>query len=67
MHLFVSEDDGGRVVINESSLLALALQEIKNLKEKVKKTEKLESKVLKLTEDISNLTEVINTLTYKIE
>ena len=66
-HLFVSEDDGGRVVINESSLLALALQEIKNLKEKVKKTEKLESKVLKLTEDISNLTEVINTLTYKIE
>ena len=66
-HLFVSEDDGGRVVINESSLLALALQEIKKLKEKVKKTEKLESKVLKLTEDISNLTEVINTLTYKIE
>ena len=66
-HLFVSEDDSGRVVINESSLLALALQEIKNLKEKVKKTEKLESKVLKLTEDISNLTEVINTLTYKIE
>ena len=66
-HLFVSEDDGGRVVINESSLLALALQEIKKLKEKVKKTEKLESKVLKLTEDISNLTEVINTLAYKIE
>ena len=66
-HLFVSEDDGGRVVVNESSLLALALQEIKKLKEKVKKTEKLESKVLKLTEDISNLTEVINTLTYKIE
>lgn len=66
-HLFVSEDDSGRVVINESSLLALALQEIKNLKEKVKKTEKLESKVLRLTEDISNLTEVINTLTYKIE
>ena len=66
-HLFVSEDDGGRVVINESSLLALALQEIKNLKDKDKKTEKLESKVLKLTEDISNLTEVINTLTYKIE
>lgn len=36
-HLFVSEDDGGNAVVNESSLLALALQEIKNLKEEVRK------------------------------
>ncbi|HJG97578.1 MAG TPA: hypothetical protein K8V90_10790, partial [Romboutsia timonensis] len=64
-HLFVSEDDGGRVVINESSLLALALQEIKNLKEKVKKTEELELKVLELTDSVENLTGIINTLINK--
>lgn len=64
-HLFVSEDDGGRVVINESSLLALALQEIKNLKEKVKKTEELELKVLELADSVENLTGIINTLINK--
>lgn len=64
-HLFVSEDDSGRVVINESSLLALALQEIKNLKEKVKKTEELELKVLELADSVENLTGIINTLINK--
>ena len=36
-HLFVDTDDAGKSVVNESSLLALALQEIKNLKEEVRK------------------------------
>lgn len=36
-HLFVDTDDEGKAVVNESSLLALALQEIKNLKEEVRK------------------------------
>ena len=35
-HLFVSEDDAGKVVVNESSLLALALSEIKKLKQEIK-------------------------------
>ena len=35
-HLFISEDDGGKTVVNESSLLALSLQEIKNLKDEIK-------------------------------
>ncbi|MGL5715723.1 MAG: hypothetical protein ACRCX2_22060, partial [Paraclostridium sp.] len=35
-HLFVSEDEGGNTYVNESSLLALALQEIKNLKEELR-------------------------------
>ena len=35
-HLFVNADDGGNVVVNESSLLALALLEIKNLKQEIK-------------------------------
>ena len=32
-HLFVGEDDGGKTVVNESSLLALALLEIQKLKQ----------------------------------
>jgi hypothetical protein len=35
-HLFVSEDDAGKVVVNESSLLALALLEIQKLKQEIK-------------------------------
>ena len=35
-HLFVGEDDGGKVVVNESSLLALALLEIQKLKAEIK-------------------------------
>ena len=35
-HLFVGEDDGGKVVVNESSLLALALLEIQKLKTEIK-------------------------------
>ena len=35
-HLFVSEDDGGNTVVNESSLLALALLEIQKLKQEIK-------------------------------
>lgn len=35
-HLFVGEDDGGKTVVNESSLLALALLEIKKLKQEIK-------------------------------
>ena len=34
--LFVGEDDGGKTVVNESSLLALALLEIQNLKQEIK-------------------------------
>lgn len=35
-HLFVGEDDGGQTVVNESSLLALALLEIQKLKAEIK-------------------------------
>ena len=35
-HLFVGEDDGGQTVVNESSLLALALLEIQKLKTEIK-------------------------------
>jgi hypothetical protein len=35
-HLFVGEDDGGKTVVNESSLLALALLEIQKLKQEIK-------------------------------
>ena len=35
-HLFVNADDGGNVVVNESSLLALALLEIQKLKQEIK-------------------------------
>ena len=35
-HLFVGEDDGGKTVVNESSLLALALLEIQKLKTEIK-------------------------------
>ena len=34
--LFVGEDDGGKTVVNESSLLALALLEIQKLKQEIK-------------------------------
>ena len=39
-HLFVSEDDGGNTVVNESSLLALALLEIQKLKQEIKDMKK---------------------------
>ena len=39
-HLFVSKDDGGKVVVNESSLLALALLEIQKLKQEIKDIKK---------------------------
>ena len=39
-HLFVSEDDGGNTVVNESSLLALALLEIQKLKQEIKDIKK---------------------------
>lgn len=35
-HLFVGKDDGGKTVVNESSLLALALLEIQKLKQEIK-------------------------------
>ncbi|MBP3931746.1 MAG: hypothetical protein J6D47_19540, partial [Peptostreptococcaceae bacterium] len=35
-HLFVGKDDGGQTVVNESSLLALALLEIQKLKAEIK-------------------------------
>ena len=35
-HLFIDTDINGKPVVNESSLLALALQEIKNLKQEIK-------------------------------
>lgn len=35
-HLFVGKDDGGKTVVNESSLLALALLEIQKLKAEIK-------------------------------
>jgi hypothetical protein len=56
-HLFVSKDDGGKVVVNESSLLALALQEIKKIKEK---NSILEYKVEELNLRLNALTELIN-------
>lgn len=41
-HLFVGEDDGGNVVVNESSLLALALLEIQKLKQEIKDIKKID-------------------------
>ena len=56
-HLFVSKDDGGKVVVNESSLLALALQEIKKIKEK---NSILEYKVEELNLRLNALIELID-------
>ena len=42
-HLFVSEDDGGNTVVNESSLLALALLEIQKLKQEIKDMKKIDA------------------------
>ena len=56
-HLFISEDDGGNVVVNEGNLLALALQEIKKIKEK---NSILEYKVEELNLRLNALIELIN-------
>ena len=58
-HLFVGEDDGGKTVVNESSLLALALLEIQKLKEEIKRREELEVKCADLEERLIKLEKIL--------
>ena len=62
-HLFVGEDDGGQTVVNESSLLALALLEIKNCKTNL--IEK-EEEISNLKGEVENLKEIVSILQEKI-
>ena len=61
--LFVGEDDSGNVVVNESSLLALALMEVKKLKAEINRTHSLEEEVATLKNEVKTLNEKINSLT----
>lgn len=58
-HLFVGEDDGGKTVVNESSLLALALLEIQKLKAEIKRKEELEAKCADLENRLAKIEKLI--------
>lgn len=58
-HLFVGEDDGGQTVVNESSLLALALLEIQKLKAETNKKEDLENRCADLEKRLAKIEELI--------
>ena len=61
-HLFISEDDGGNVVVNEGNLLVLALKEIKDLKTEVRKIDTLENEINNLNNKIDFLTNKLSEL-----